>query len=135
MRDEENNKNILNEQLSRVDTDPSAYARTEEIDTEIEKRKYIIEAELEARKKLEKDLEKEVDEQLNIIRDYLKIKLWRQALTKLKFVYDSPHIPKNKKVEVENFYREAHKMMEQARETDSSVPLFSHFNLPTKDVM
>lgn len=77
---------------------------------------------------------KEVRHDIEIAEQYINIGSWKKALETLKHRYDRHDTPSRERAMIENLYRKAEKMMEEARELDPNVPLFTHFNLPTNDV-
>lgn len=76
---------------------------------------------------------KEVEDDIEIARQYLSINSWRKALEILKHRFDDSKTPTDLQHEVHTLYREAEAMMEAARKLDPTVKRFTHFNLPTDD--
>lgn len=90
----------------------------------------------DARQKLEEHdvYIKEIEGEIEIARQYLHIKSWKKTLEILKHLFDDHKLPAKQQESVHKLYFEAHRMMEEARELDPSVPQFTHFNLPADNV-
>jgi hypothetical protein len=77
---------------------------------------------------------KEIYQDIEIAQEYINIGSWKKALETLKHRSDRHDTPLRERKLIEEMYRKARALMEDARAIDPSVPLFTHFNLPTDDV-
>ncbi len=77
---------------------------------------------------------KEVLQDIEIAQQYINIGSWKKALETLKHRLGRHDAPLPERKIIEDLYKKAEAMMEEARTLDPKVPLFTHFNLPTDDV-
>lgn len=77
----------------------------------------------------------DIRKQIHIAQEYINVGFWSKGLEILKKIIDDPKLPREDQAKVEDLYKEAREMMDEASLLHpDEVEKFGHFNLPTDDV-